>query len=56
MKLTNSELYTIRTALYKKVEEFSFLNLEDTDPEVVKVERLLDKIETELNIPLEQGT
>ena len=56
MKLTNSELYTIRAALYKVVEQQSYQNLNDNDPEVIKIEKLLDKIETALNIPLEEGT
>ena len=56
MKLTNSELYTIRAALYKEVEYQSTQNLEDTDPQVIKVEKLLDRIEQYLNIPLEEGT
>lgn len=56
MKLTNSELYTIRAALYQVVEQQSNQNLNDNDPEVIKIEKLLDKIETALNIPLEEGT
>ena len=56
MKFTNSELYTIRAALYQVVDQQSEQNLDDNDPEVIKIEKLLDKIETALNIPLEQGT
>ena len=56
MKFTNSELYTIRAALYQVVDQQSEQNLDDNDPEVIKIEKLIDKIETALNIPLEQGT
>ena len=56
MKFTNYELSTIRAALYNVVAEQSEQNLDDNDPQVIKIEKLLDKIEIALGIPLEQYT
>lgn len=53
---TVSDLYYIRAMLYKQVEAFSNLDLDDSDPEVQQVESLLDKIEYKLFGEIEQGT
>jgi hypothetical protein len=46
----------MRHLLYERVEKLSCLDLDDSDPEVIQVDSLLDKIEIALGYELEQGT